>query len=134
MVPFFVAIKWFVDFDCRGTSIRRYICLCSFPLRAPLFYAHGLLRRLASVALDIHLKYRGVMNESVDGSQCHSGVWKDGVPFPEGLVCGDEHGTAFISCADEFEQHAGLRLILSDVGDVIKDQKMELIEFRNGVF
>ena len=54
--------------------------------------------------------------------------------LPEGLVGRDQHGAAFVSGADEFEQHAGLGLILGDVGDVIEDQQMELVEFCNGAF
>jgi hypothetical protein len=43
---------------------------------------------------------------------------------PEGLVGGDQHGAAFITGADQLEQHASLGLILGDVGNVIEDQEM----------
>lgn len=129
---FSVAIKGIVSFNCRGASIRFHVSGGGFLWR--LASVHCLLRGPATVAFDIHLKDRRVMNEPVDGGQCHGGVGKDRVPFPEGLVCRDEHGATFISCADEFEEHAGLRLVLGDVCDVIENQKVELIELRDGAF
>ena len=75
-----------------------------------------------------------MVNEPVDGGQRHGGVWKDRVPFPERLVGRDQHGATFVSRADEFEEHAGLGLILGDVGDVIEDQQVELVEFRDRAF
>ena len=67
------------------------------------------------VAFDIHLKDGGVMDESVDGGQCHCRVWEDCVPFPEGLVGGDEHRSSLVSRADEFEQNACFSLVLGNV-------------------
>jgi hypothetical protein len=36
--------------------------------------------------------------------------------------------------ADQFEQHAGFSLILVDVGDVIEDQQVILVEFGERAF
>lgn len=49
-------------------------------------------------------------------------------PFAERLVGGDEHRAPLIAGADELEQHAGLGLVLGDVGEIIEDQEMELVE------
>ena len=87
-----------------------------------------------AVAFDIHLEDRRVVDEPVDGGQCHCRVRKDRIPFPERLVGRDQHGAAFVSCTDEFEEHAGLGLVLGDVGDVIEDEQVELIEFRDCTF
>jgi hypothetical protein len=48
------------------------------------------------------------------------------------LVCGDQGWAALISCADQFEQHAGPGLIFCDASDVIEDQQIELVEFGDG--
>ena len=74
------------------------------------------------------------MDESVDGGQCHCRVWEDCVPFPEGLVGGDEHRSSLVSRADEFEQNACFSLVLGNVSDVIKDEQLEFIELSNGAF
>jgi hypothetical protein len=45
------------------------------------------------------------------------------------LIGGDQHGSPFVSGADEFEQHAGLCLIFSDIGEVVQDEQVILVEF-----
>ena len=74
------------------------------------------------------------MNEAVDGGEGHVRVREDRVRGAEGLVCRDQHGAAFVACADQFEQHAGLGLILCDLGDVVEDQQVELVELCDGTF
>jgi hypothetical protein len=49
-------------------------------------------------------------------------------PFAERLVGHDQRRTALVAHADELEQHAGLGLGLADVGDVIEDRQMLLVE------
>ena len=56
------------------------------------------------------------MDKSVDGGQGHGLVGKDLGPFAEGLVGGDQNGTAFVASADQFEENAGFGLVLGDVG------------------
>ena len=63
-----------------------------------------------------------------------AGSGEDFSPFAEGLVCGYEHGSSFVSCADELEEDAGLSLVLGDIGEVIEDQEMEAIEAVDGGF
>ena len=74
------------------------------------------------------------MNEAVDGGEGHGWIREDRVPGTEWLVGRDQHGAAFVACADQFEQHAGLGLILCDVGDVVEDQQVELVELCDGAF
>jgi len=45
----------------------------------------------SSIALDIHLKDRRVMDEAIDGGQRHSLIWKHLSPLAEWLVSGDQH-------------------------------------------
>ena len=56
-------------------------------------------------------------------------IGEDFSPFAEGLVGGDEHGSALVSRADQFEQNARLRLVLGDIGEIVKDQQMIFVEF-----
>jgi len=74
------------------------------------------------------------MDEAVDRGERHSGVREDLAPFAEGLVGGYEHGAALVAGTDEFEQHAGLGLILGDVGEIVEDQQVEAIEPVDGGF
>ena len=36
------------------------------------------------------------MNEPIDGRERHGGIWEDPVPIAEGLVGGDQHGSALV--------------------------------------
>ena len=72
------------------------------------------------------------MNEAVDRGQRHGGIGEHLVPFAEGLIGGDQHGAPFVAGADQFEQHAGLRLVLGDVGEVVEDQQVEPVEAVEG--
>ena len=44
------------------------------------------------------------MNEAVYGRERHGLVGEDFSPFAKGLVCGDEHRSALVVCADQFEE------------------------------
>ena len=68
------------------------------------------------------------MDEAVDGGERHCGIWEDLLPCAEGLVGGDQHRAPLVAGADEFEEHAGFGLILGDVGEIVEDEQMELIE------
>lgn len=114
-----VARKGENEFDCRGASIGGDIGGCGVgcrPSRASFFFDS----LAPPVAFDVHLEDGGVMDEAVDGGQRHGGIGKDLSPFAERLVGGDHHGSSFITGADEFEQHAGLGLVLGDIGEVVE--------------
>src|SRR6476660_8149874 len=74
------------------------------------------------------------MNKSVDRSEGHGWVRKDPVPFSKGLIGGDHDGTPLISCGDEFEEHARFGLVLGDVGQIVEDEQIELVELCDGGF
>ena len=75
-----------------------------------------------------------MVDQAIDGGQRHGLVGKDLVPFAEGLVGGDQQGSALVAGTDQFEQHAGLGLILGDIGEVVADQQMIFVEFGEGGF
>ena len=68
------------------------------------------------------------MDEAVDGGERHGGVGEDLAPFAERLVGGDQQGPALVARADQLEQHAGLRLVLGDIGEIIEDQQVIFVE------
>lgn len=76
---------------------------------------------------DVGLEDRRVMDQSVDGGQCHSGVEEDLVPFNERLIC-EREGIALIPVADELEHCRRLGLILSDARKIIEDKEIEAIQ------
>jgi hypothetical protein len=73
-----------------------------------------------------------VVHEPIDGCQRHGLVGEDLAPFAEGLVGRDQKGSAFIAGSDQLEQHTGLGLILGDVGDIVEDQQLVLVELGDG--
>ena len=74
------------------------------------------------------------MDEAVDGRERHGLVGEDPAPLAEGLVGGDEHGAALVARSDEFEENAGLGLILGDIGDVVEDEEIVAVEFAKRAF
>ena len=72
-----------------------------------------------------------MVDEAVDGGQCHGRVGKDLVPLAAWLVGGDEQGPTFISRADQSEQDAGLGglgLISCDRGEIVENQQGIFVE------
>ena len=68
------------------------------------------------------------MHEPVDGRQRHGLFGEDRALFAERLVGGDEQGAVFVAGTDQFEQYAGLGLVLAHVGDVVEDEQVVLVE------
>ena len=63
-------------------------------------------------------------------------IWvrEDLIPAAEGLVGGDGDAAVFVASGDQFEEDAGLGLILVGVGDVIEDDQVEPVQFGQGGF
>src|SRR5271155_621517 len=85
-----------------------------------------------SVAFAIHLDDGGVMHQSIDGRRRHGGIGKDRVPGRKRLVGGDSDAVSFVSMRDEFEQDAGLGLILTDIRDVVEHDEIVFVELIEG--
>src|SRR5205823_1199682 len=122
--------KWFSNVAARRSGVG---CGCRVD-RQPAATALAFERGAAAVALDVHLKDRGVMDEAVDDSDRHSLIREDLAPLAKGLVGSDEEGSPLVPGADEFKEHAGFGLVFGDVGEVIQDQQMEFVELGNGGF
>ena len=58
------------------------------------------------------------MHEPVDRGERHCRIGEDPVPFAEELVGG----------ADQFEEDGGFRLVARDVGQVVENVQMVLVE------
>src|SRR5215216_3266592 len=84
-------------------------------------------RGTATIAFDVHLEDRGVMDEAIDDGERHCLVGEDLAPLTERLIGGDQQGSALVSGADQFEQDAGFGLILGEVGKVVEDQQVVLV-------
>lgn len=75
-----------------------------------------------------------MVDEAVHGGKRHGLVGEDSGPLAEGLVGGGEQGATLVARADQLEEDAGLGLALGDVGDVIEDQEVVLVELGDGTF
>ena len=85
---------------------------------APMYGAH--LRRRSSDSFDLFAKTR-ILGTAL--------IREDFAPFAEWLIGSDEHRSPLVTGADQFEQHAGLGLILGDIGEVVEDEQMIFVEF-----
>jgi len=83
---------------------------------------------LSPVAVDVHFEDRRMMNQTINRGQGYGLIWKNPSPFAEGLIGGDQHRSPLVSRADQFEQNAGFRLILGDIGEVVENQQMIFVE------
>jgi len=85
-----------------------------------------------AVALDVHLQNDGVVHETVNCGERHGGIRKDGCPFAERSVRGDQEAAALVSGSNQLEQHAGLRLIPIDVAEIIENDQVVFVELLEG--
>jgi hypothetical protein len=51
----------------------------------------------------------------------------------EGLVAGDDEGSALVGLGDEFEEDVGLVLVLAGVADVVEDEDIVAVELGEGI-
>src|SRR3954453_982521 len=112
--------KWFSNVAARRSGVG---CGCRVD-RRPAATALAFERGAAAVALDVHLKDGGVVDEAVDDSDRHSLIGEDLAPLSKGLVGGDEAGWPLGPGGDEFKELAGFGLVFGDVGEVIEDQEV----------
>ena len=86
------------------------------------------------VTLDVKFKDSAVMHQPVNGSQGHGWIGEELIPVTEGLIGGDEGRAQFVARTDQFKQDAGFGLVFGDVGEVIEDQQMVLVELVDSGF
>jgi hypothetical protein len=115
---FYVLLTGFSHLDCCGASVREGLDCRAAGRTARAFSA---LDGGPAVALDVELEDLRVVDEAIDGGQRHGGIREDTVPFSEGLVRSDQDGSPLVAGADQLEEHAGLGLVLGDVGEVVED-------------
>lgn len=97
--------------------------------RRPAWTALAIEGNFSTVALDVHLEDRGVVDQTIDGRQRHRLVGEDSPPLAEWLIGCDQQRTTLVAGGDQLEQYAGLRLVLAHVCDVVEDQEVIAIEF-----
>jgi hypothetical protein len=95
--------KWFSNVAARRSGVG-WDCRVD---RQPAATALAFERDAAAIALDVHLKDGGVMDEAVDDSDRHSLIGEDLAPLSKGLVGSDEEGSPLVPGADEFKERAG---------------------------
>jgi hypothetical protein len=75
-----------------------------------------------------------MMYQAIDRGDHHSLIRKNFIPFGKWLISGDQQRAVLVASADEFEQSAGLGVVLVDVRDVVANQQMVFIELGDGCF
>src|SRR5260221_5549327 len=121
--------------DRRAASISSFseLLLCGVS-RRPSGAALAVEGGLSTVAVDVHLEDCCVMDEAVDGGEGHGLIGEDLAPLSERLVCGDQHGSPFVSGGNQLEENAGLGMVLGDICDVVEDQQVVVVELGDGAF
>jgi len=97
--------------------------------RRPAWSALAIEGNFSTVTFDVHLEDRGVVDQTIDGSQRHCLVREDTPPFAKWLIGRDQQRASFVAGGDQLEQHTGFRLILAHICDVVEDQEVIAIEF-----
>ena len=126
---------------CRGpdmpprrasTRLRPVARACT--VRFPRRCLYGRVSGLAAVALDVEFEDVGAVNEAVDGGKGHGVAAEDLAPGAERLVGDQQERAVLVARADEFEEHAGLRILRGHIGEVVEDQEVVLVELADGGF
>ena len=69
-----------------------------------------------------------MMDEAIDGRHRHGLIGEDGGPVSKGAVAGDDQAAMLVALGDEFEEDAGLGLVLPDIAEIIQDQAVDAVE------
>ena len=75
-----------------------------------------------------------MVNKTVHRGEGHGRIGEDPIPFSKRLVGGDHDVAPLIPCGDEFEEHACFGLVFGDVGEIVEDEQVELVELCYGRF
>lgn len=71
--------------------------------------------------------------ETVDSSDSHHGIGKDGIPLTEGLVGSDQQAFAFVAMSNQFEENGRFSLGLFDVSKIVNHEQVETVQlFESG--
>ena len=125
---------------CRHRSVfvaasARFLSSLVLPVRRlPRRCLPGRDGRPAAVALDVEFEDVGAVDEAVDGGKGHGVAAEDLAPGAEGLVGDHQERAVLVARADEFEEHAGLRILRGHVGEVVEDEQMVLVELADRSF
>ena len=76
----------------------------------------------------------GAVDEAVDGGDGHGVAGEDLAPGAERLVGDHQEQPVLVAGADQLEEDAGLRLLAGDVGEVVEDDEVVLVELADGGF
>ena len=74
------------------------------------------------------------MDEAVYRRDCHGLIREYLIPCAEGLIGGNRYAFVFIPACNQLEQDACFGLILMRVGDIIKNDQIELVAFGQSIF
>lgn len=85
------------------------------------------------IAVGIHLEDYEVLNQSIDGSDGHRGIWEDLIPGAEWLVDGDHDRSSLVAGTDKLEQHRSLGLVLLEIGEIVEDDEVIYVELLDSV-
>ncbi len=121
----FEAAGFGVSFGVLVRFLLRFGCRWRFGL-GPLVGGGSTLTE----AFSIHFEDGRVVDEAINGGDGHGLVGEDLIPTTEGLIGRDGDAAVFVTPGDQFEEDAGFGLILVGICDVVEDDQVELVEFR----
>ncbi len=72
------------------------------------------------------------MNQAVDGGDGHHGIGEDVIPLTKGLIGGNQETVALVAMGNELKEDRGFSLRLFDIAEVINNQQVKAVKFRQG--
>ncbi len=88
--------------------------------------------RAPTIAFDVHLEDRGMVDEPVDCGHRHARIRKHIIPAREGLVGRDQKAAPLIPLGDQLEQHTRFGLVFSDIRQIVQDDEVKAVELGQG--
>ena len=92
----------------------------------------SLERGLLPKAISLNVNNEGMVNQPVDSGHGHHGIGEDVIPLTKGLIGGNKEAVALVAMGNEFKEDRGFRLRLFDIAEVIHNQQVKAVKFREG--
>ena len=88
--------------------------------------------RLLPEAISLNVDDEGMVNQPVNSGHGHHGIGEDVIPLTKGLIGRDKETVALVAMGNEFKEDGGFCLRLFDIAEVINNQQVKAVEFRQG--
>lgn len=82
--------------------------------------------------LRLNFNNQCMVDEAIYGSNGHHRVREDGIPLAKGMVCGNQETATLVAMGNQLKENGGFRLIFFDIAEVVEDEEVKAVQFRQG--